>query len=58
MKGNSQKNKEEQKNEESNKDKKQPKQEKLVSKIPIIFLFLLIIVRRRFRIQKKYRRYG
>ena len=36
MKGNSQKNKEEQK-QESNKDKKQPKQEKLVSKIPIIF---------------------
>ena len=37
MKGNSQKNKEDQKQEESNKDKKQPKQEKLVSKIPIIF---------------------
>ena len=43
---------------DSEKDKKQSKAEKLVRKnIYNIYLFILI-VRRRFRIQKKHRRYG
>jgi hypothetical protein len=50
-----QKNKEEPKKENSEKDKKVKKEEKLVSNYISSYLNFLIIVRRRFRIQKKYR---